>query len=94
LPAEVEEQDVMPAETGEAAVHPFIPYEELPARQRRRIVIGASLRTIATIIVVVAIYFLIPMDRAITATTVVEMVIGVLAQSAAFGVHLSRTSLS
>jgi voltage-gated potassium channel len=34
------------------------------------------LRTIATIIVVVAIYFLIPMDHAITATTVIELVTG------------------
>jgi hypothetical protein len=37
------------------------------------------LRTIATIIVVVAIYYLIPMDRAITATTVIGLVIGGLA---------------
>ena len=69
----------MPAGTGATTVHPFIPYEELPAPQRRRIVVGASLRTIGTIIVVVAIYFLIPMDRAITATTVIELVIGGLA---------------
>jgi voltage-gated potassium channel len=69
----------MPTGKGAATVHPFIPYEELPARQRRRIVTGASLRTIATIIVVVAIYYLIPMDRAITATTVIELVIGGLA---------------
>ena len=69
----------MPAGIGATTVHPFIPYEELPSRQRRRIVIGASLRTIATTIVVVAIYFLIPMDRAITATTLIGLVIGVLA---------------
>ena len=69
----------MPAGIGATTVHPFIPYEELPARQRRRIVIGASLRTIATIVVVVAIYFRIPMDRAVTATTVIGLVIGVLA---------------
>lgn len=69
----------MPARIGATTVHPFIPYEELPARQRRRIVIGASLRTIATIVVVVAIYFRIPMDRAVTATTVIGLVIGVLA---------------
>lgn len=70
----------MPAGKGAAtAVHPFIPYEELPAGQRRRIVIGASLRTIATIIVVVAIYFLIPMDHLITAATVIELVTGGLA---------------
>jgi hypothetical protein len=69
----------MPARTGATTVHPFIPYEELPARQRRRIAIGAPLRTIATIFVVVAIYFRIPMDRAVTATTVIGLVIGVLA---------------
>ena len=69
----------MPAGKEAATVHPFIPYEKLPARQRRRIVIGASVRTIATIIVVVAIYFLIPMDHAITAATVTGLVIGGLA---------------
>jgi hypothetical protein len=76
-----DEQNLMPGGKAAATVHPFIPYEELPARQRRRIVTGASLRlrTIATIIVVVAIYYLIPMDRAITATTAIELVIGGLA---------------
>ena len=69
----------MPTGKGVATVHSFVPYEELPSRQRRRIVAGASLRTIATIIVVVAIYYLVPMDRAITATTVIELVIGGLA---------------
>jgi voltage-gated potassium channel len=69
----------MPAGTGATTVRPFVPFEELPARQRRRVVVGASLRTIATIIAVVAIYFLIPMDRAITATTVIELVTGGLA---------------
>ena len=85
----------MPAGIGATTVHPFIPYEELPARQRRRIVIGASLRTIATIIVVVAIYFLIPMDRVITATTVIELVTGVLALFAIMadpGHHAVRAS--
>ncbi len=37
------------------------------------------MHTIATIIAVVAIYFLIPMDHAITAATVIELVTGGLA---------------
>jgi voltage-gated potassium channel len=61
---------------GAATGHPVIPYAELSARERRRLVIGASLRTLATIAVVVALYFLMPMDRAVTAATVGELVIG------------------
>jgi voltage-gated potassium channel len=56
--------------------HPFIPYEELPPRQRRQLVLGASVRTIATVALVVAIYFVVPMDHAITAGTVIGLVIG------------------
>jgi voltage-gated potassium channel len=59
--------------------HPFIPYEELPTRQRRQILIRASARTIATITVVVAIYFVMPMDRAMTTGTVFALIIGGLA---------------
>ena len=56
--------------------HVFIPYEALPTRQRRRLVLGACVRTFVTVAVVVAIYFLVPMDRAINAWTVVGLVIG------------------
>jgi voltage-gated potassium channel len=56
--------------------HPFIPYEELPARQRRRLILGASVRTIATVALVVAIYFVMPMDRAMTAETLIALIIG------------------
>ena len=70
----------MPARSGSPTEEcAFVPYEELPTGQRRRIVIAASLRTIATITVVVAVYFLIPMDRAITASTVIAMVAAGLA---------------
>jgi len=64
--------------TGEMAMIDT-PYDDLPARQRRRIVVGAILRTIATIALVVAIYFLVPMDRAMNAATVTELVLEVLA---------------
>jgi voltage-gated potassium channel len=56
--------------------HSFIPYEELPTRQRRRLLLRASVRTIAMITVVVAIYFVTPMDRAITTGTLIGLIIG------------------
>jgi voltage-gated potassium channel len=52
--------------------------EELSARQRRRFIVGAILRTLATVALVVAIYFVLPMDHAIDAATVTELVLGVL----------------
>ena len=55
------------------------PFDSLPTRQRRRLVFGALLRSIATVGVVVAIYFLAPMDRKASVASVTELVIAVLA---------------
>ncbi len=54
-------------------------FDDLPAQARRRLVLLATLRTIVTLTVVVALYFLLPMDHAMDATTVAELTIGVLA---------------
>jgi voltage-gated potassium channel len=54
-------------------------FDQLPRRQRRRLVIIATVRTIATIGLVVALYFLLPMDHAADAGTVTELVLGALA---------------
>jgi preprotein translocase subunit YajC len=59
--------------------HSFVPFEELPARRRRQLLFRTFARTIATITIVVAVYFGIPMDRAMTTRTVVGLVIGGLA---------------
>jgi voltage-gated potassium channel len=53
-------------------------FDDFPVHERRLLVVHAVLRTIATVALVVAIYFLVPMDRAMTAATVTELVLGVL----------------
>jgi voltage-gated potassium channel len=55
-----------------------IPIRLLPRRQRRRVIAVAALRTIATIALVVAIYFLVPMDRPLDASAVIGLVLGLL----------------
>lgn len=51
----------------------------VPARVRRRLVAVAVLRTVATVVVVVAVYFLVPMDRAVSGATAVKLGFGILA---------------
>ena len=53
-------------------------YRDLALRGRRRLVVGAVLRTILTIALVLAIYFLLPLDHGSDAGAVAEVVIGVL----------------
>ena len=57
----------------------------LPARQRRRLVAAAALRTIGTIAIVVAVYFLVPMDRSFGPDSVIGLVLGLLAVFAIIG---------
>jgi voltage-gated potassium channel len=53
-------------------------FDDLSVHEKRRLVARAALRTIVTVALVVAVYFLVPMDRAISAATVAELVLGVL----------------
>ena len=53
-------------------------FDDLTIHEKRRLVVQAVLRTIGTLAVVVAVYFLVPMDRPIDTTTVVELVLGSL----------------
>jgi hypothetical protein len=53
--------------------------DDLSSGERRRLVIWAVVRTIVTVALVVAIYFLIPMDHATDAGTVAGLVLGLLA---------------
>jgi voltage-gated potassium channel len=53
--------------------------DDLSSGARRRLAVRAVLRTIATVGLVLAIYFLIPMDRPIDAESVTGLVLGVLA---------------
>ena len=49
------------------------------SRQRRRIVVIATLRTLATVAIIVTLYYLVPMDHPMDAATVVELILVALA---------------
>ncbi len=51
---------------------------DVPVRQRRRLVTIAIVRTLVTIAIVVIIYFLLPMDHGTDAAAMAELVLGVL----------------
>ena len=53
-------------------------FDDLSVHEKGRLVARVALRTIITVALVVAVYFLVPMDRAISAATVAELVLGVL----------------
>jgi voltage-gated potassium channel len=53
--------------------------DDLSSGERRRLIVWAVLRTVVTVALVVVIYFLIPMDRAMDAGTVTGLVLGALA---------------
>ena len=53
-------------------------YSDLALRDRRRLVVAAILRTGLTIAMVVAIYFLLPLDHSSSAGVVAELALGVL----------------
>ena len=52
------------------------PYEALTPRERRRLVIGATLRTLATVAVSVTLYYLLPFDRDVDPVMVAEITLG------------------
>ena len=58
---------------------PTVRFDDLSVHEKRRLVVRAALRTIITVALVVAVYFLVPMDRAISPATVTELLLGVLA---------------
>jgi len=63
------------AETGSVTGTSFV---DLPARQRRRLVLAGVLRTLVTVAVLVALYFALPLDHGTDAATVAALVIGLL----------------
>lgn len=58
---------------------PTSQFDDLSPRLKRRIAVTAVLRTLATLTLVVAIYFLMPLDHAMNGATVAELAVGVLA---------------
>lgn len=57
-------------------------FEDLPRRKRRRLLVRALLRPLLTATGLVAAYYLLPMDQSFSATTVVALVLGLLAVTA------------
>jgi hypothetical protein len=57
-------------------------FEDLPRWKRRRLMVRALLRPVLTAVGLVAAYYLIPMDQPYSATTVVALVLGLLAVAA------------
>src|SRR6516225_3574517 len=57
---------------------PTVLFDDLSVQEKRRVVVRAALRTTITLAVVVAAYFLAPMDRAIGAATMAELVLAAL----------------
>ena len=66
------------------------PSGDMSARQRRRLVAIATARTIATVAVVVVVYFLLPMDHGVNAATVTGLVLGVLVLAAIIALQIRR----
>jgi voltage-gated potassium channel len=57
---------------------PTVHFDDLTVHEKHRLVARVVLRTIITVALGVAVYFLVPMDRAMNAATVTELVLGVL----------------
>ncbi len=53
-------------------------FDDLTVHEKRRLVVQAVVRTTVTLAVVVAVYFLVPMDRPMDTATVFELVLGSL----------------
>ena len=70
------------------------PLGTLSPLQRRRLIAIASLRPISTTVVVVAVYFLIPMDRSFGLGTVIGLVLGGLALFAIIGWQIWKITRS
>ena len=78
------------AETATAVV----PFDALSRRKRWRLIAWATLRTVATVALVVLIYYLVPMNKALDASTVIELALGALLFLAVVAVQVWRTSQS
>jgi len=69
-------------------------FDGLPRRQRRRLVLRAFVRTIATVSVIVVAYFIAPLKHAMSPVTIVELVLLALAIFAMIGLQIWRITQS
>jgi voltage-gated potassium channel len=53
-------------------------YQGLPAKQRRRLIIWAVVRSLLSAMVLVVVYYLLPLDRSWDSETVIRLLIGLL----------------
>jgi voltage-gated potassium channel len=75
-PAEREHRADRDAEGEGSMTEPL--YEELPPAKRRRLVLRASLQALGTTSVLVALYYVLPLDERSDATTVIQLVLGLV----------------
>jgi hypothetical protein len=73
---------------------PTVLFDDLSVHEKRRLVVRAALRTIITVALVVAVYFLAPMDRANSAASVAGLVLGVLVLSGVIAWQLRHINRS
>jgi voltage-gated potassium channel len=69
-------------------------FDGLPCRQRRRLVLRAFVRTIATVAVIVVAYFIAPLSHAMSPVTIIELVLLALAIFAMIGWQIWRITQS
>ena len=65
-----------------------VPFDSLPRHRRIQLVGWAIARAIATVAVVVLVYYLLPMDQPVNATTVAKLVLGAIAIVVIIGAQL------
>ena len=83
------------AATSEKSNHQAAPsFDGLPRRQRRRLVLRAFVRTIATVAVIVVAYFIAPLNHAMSPVTIIELVLLALAIFAMIGWQIWRITQS
>ncbi len=69
-------------------------FDGLPRRQRRKLVLHAFLRVIATVAVIVVAYFIAPLDHSVSPATIIELVLLALAIFAMIGWQIWRITQS
>jgi len=69
-------------------------YQDLPPAKRRRLIVGAVLRSLLVAAVLVAVYYLLPLDRPWDAATAIRLLAGLLVITAviAGGVKITAAS--
>lgn len=71
-----------------------LPFDELPRRQRRRLVLRGFLRTLTTVTVIVVTYFVAPLDQAMSPATITRLVLLALVVFALIGWQIWRITQS